>query len=175
MTADATWARAIALCEASRTSCPHGCGRGAPNCRPNALAGDCPPGREALGDAYTPPRPAGGDLVRLTREWAGEAVGSIGIVGGIVGEPREDLEITFGWYADGPFVGRNSGYPSDRSPEHVSCSGGPGALFVPASRLVQTDDVQLHRAWKWKDSPRAGGGQVYQRAARVWEWDGSTK
>ena len=106
------------------------------------------------------PQPCGGDLVRLTRAWSLCKAGDLGIVEGEVGVHRDEAGITFGWYADGPHVGRER--PS--STEFADCSGGPATIATPMSQLRATGDVIVHWAWKWgPNGAGAGNGTSRDR------------
>jgi hypothetical protein len=50
--------------------------------------------------------------------------------------------------------------------EYVSVSGGPH----PAVRIAQLElaGEAVIRCWRWKDRPRAGGGEDYQRTVPLW-------
>lgn len=79
---------------------------------------------------------------------------SIGVIEGIVGEHRENYLICFN---DSTF---NDG-------KSVVASGGP-AYRIDSARLKPTPRIVNKLFWKWKDSPRAGGGEYYYRSCKVW-------
>lgn len=116
-------------------------------------------------------RPMPGDAVRLTREWFIAKPGAIGIIGGIIGRPNDDLHITFNCRGSA-FRGPSSAYSKD-GVEHISCSGGPATIGTPHVCLRPTQERIRFEFWKWKDLPRAGGGVPYELEVPVWEWDGS--
>lgn len=55
----------------------------------------------------------------------------------------------------------------------VSCSGGP-APFVKVADLTYVGTT-VQAFWKWKDRPRAGGGEHYTETVNMWSWKGRTK
>jgi hypothetical protein len=115
-------------------------------------------------------RPSPGDAVRIrkpTSGWwsVGVKDGAIGIINGVVGTYPDHLEITFNYSAfRGPNNARSGG------PEYVSVSGGPGSMFTPIAELSATDETAEIWFWRWKDIPRAQGGEHYQLAVPLWEW-----
>jgi hypothetical protein len=113
------------------------------------------------------PYPMPGDAVRLTRDWSFVKAGQIAIIGGVIGERRNEYLICFAYSA---FRGPNSKYSEDRT-EFVSCSGGP-APYIPTSVLRPTGQLHNVTFWRWIDLPRADGGQNYQLDVPLWEWDG---
>jgi hypothetical protein len=113
-------------------------------------------------------RPSGGDAVRLAAPWRWGMLpaGSIGIIGGITdAECGEFAAITFNYSA---FRGRDSKYC--RGPEYCSCSGGPGTVATPVSELKATGETYTYTAWRWRDLPRADGGESYRVTVTLWEW-----
>jgi hypothetical protein len=113
-------------------------------------------------------RPSGGDAVRLSAPWRWGMLpaGSIGIIDGVTDEERKDsAAITFNFSA---FRGRSSKYSKD--PEYCSCSGGPGTVATPVSELRPTGEAYTYTAWRWRDLPRADGGESYRVTVTLWEW-----
>lgn len=51
--------------------------------------------------------------------------------------------------------------------DYVSCSGGP-CPCVPKASLFYLGTTE-QRFWKWKDRPRAGGGEDYTMTVNLWE------
>ena len=112
--------------------------------------------------------PLPGDAVRLTGNYSVLKPGSIGIIGGIVGKPREGYDITFNASA---FRGKSSHGPG---PEYVSCSGGPGTIVTPAWKLVPTNEKINMEFWRWKDRyARKGNGETFMMFVPVFHWDGT--
>lgn len=64
-------------------------------------------------------------------------------------------------------VFRGDGSSPHNTAGHVSASGGP-CPFVPLAelRLVGTTDVEF---WKWKDMPRADGGEPYTVTVNLYQ------
>lgn len=115
--------------------------------------------------------PMPGDAVRVVNVRDGGALlrdGQIGIMEGKVGEVRDEYLTIFAYSA---FRGRSSGCSCDKDkPEYVSCSGGPG-LFVPHEWLKDTGENQEVHFWRWRDMPRADGGEYYKLSVPLWEWN----
>lgn len=113
-------------------------------------------------------RPMPGDAVRLTDRWRWGMIGPnrVGIIDGMVGHPDDKLEITFNYSC---FRGPSSG----SGPEIVSCSGGPGTIALDYRNLKKTGRKFAVSCWKWKDYPRAGGGEPYMIEVDEWEWNGN--
>jgi|GEM_PF-4767242 len=113
-------------------------------------------------------RPSGGDAVRLASPWRWGMLpaGSVGIIDGVTDEEcEESAAITFNFSA---FRGRSSKY--SKGPEYCSCSGGPGTVATPVSELRPTGETYTYTAWRWRDLPRADGGEPYLVTATLWEW-----
>lgn len=106
-------------------------------------------------------RPMAGDAVFLTKPWWTAPAGKMGIIGGRIGYEDDFLHITFS----------ASAFRDERY--GVSCSGGPATISTPAFLLTPTDRFTTVDFWRWKDTPRAGGGSYYKLSVPVWEWDGS--
>jgi len=116
--------------------------------------------------------PMPGDAVRLTAPWSSAKPGDFGIIGGMVGEVRDIVDVTFGCRCTS-FRGRPSGCACDVGrPEVVSCSGGPGSFSFPASLLKPTDKTIVWTFWCWRRLPCAGGAVKYDLEVPVWDWDG---
>jgi hypothetical protein len=115
-------------------------------------------------------QPLPGHAVRLTKDWFGAKAGQIGIIGGIVGLAPADLQITFNPSA----FKRRQRKGREGLPCEVSCSGGPGTISTPASKLTPTGETVWVRFWDWKDLPRADGGEDYFEDVPLWEWDGTS-
>ena len=110
----------------------------------------------------TTPKP--GDAIRLDSPFWGAPEGSFAIIDGCATYPEPYLMVTFGASA---FRGPNSAYSHDQT-AYVSCSGGPCPPVNPASlSLIGTHVVTF---WRWKDLPRAGGGENYQLEVPLWSW-----
>lgn len=108
-----------------------------------------------------PKVPMPGDAVRLTKRYHGADQGEIGIIGGMIGEPKDHYNITFK-------------YSAYRDDQYVSCSGGPGTIATPASKLKPTGLTTKVWFWKFKDGIReANNDEIYYMYVPVWEWDGS--
>jgi hypothetical protein len=116
--------------------------------------------------------PHGGDVAVLVSpwNWGGVKIGSIGLIGGYTDKAYSDgVSITFNFSA---FLGQDY-----ISPEHCSCSGGPGTIITPVNELTLVPGrIESVRVWMWADGcPRAANGYDYRRASRVWEWRPSNK
>lgn len=65
------------------------------------------------------------------------------------------------------FRGPSSAYAEDQTP-YVSCSGGPAPLVaISELQLVGTTEQVF---WRWKDRPRADGGENYTLTVNLWSW-----
>jgi len=114
--------------------------------------------------------PLPGHAVRLTAPWSILKPGKIGILEGLVGVPHDDFSIIFN------VIGAFRGGPTGKDPdEYVSCSGGPGTISTPADQLTPTDETVTLWFWRWRDLPRAGGGEPYQLTVPLWEWSGTNR
>jgi hypothetical protein len=123
---------------------------------------------DSVPEATTDRQPMPGDVVRLTRDWSICKAGQLAVIEGKVGEARDDFMVNFCYSA---FRGPNSIYALDQS-EHVSCSGGPVPFLKPTA-LQPTGETIAFTFWRWKDAPRANGGEKYVLVVPVWEWDGN--
>jgi len=103
-------------------------------------------------------RPMPGDAVLLTAPWSIAPAGSWGMIGGMCGTEPAFLHICF----------RANCFMD----KYVTCSGGPATMALPAFLLNPSDGIKQQDFWKWKDTPRAGGGVWYSTEVTVWEWDG---
>lgn len=112
--------------------------------------------------------PMPGDAVLLTGPFSIATPGQVAIIEGVVGEARDEYLVNFCYSA---FRGPNSKYAKDPT-EFVSCSGGP-APYLLASALKPTGRTRRVTFWRWKDLPRAGGGERYTLDVPEWEWDGT--
>lgn len=102
-----------------------------------------------------------GNVVRLTKEWHGLPVGSLGIISGSRHRRLYDCSIIF----------QASAFRDDKV---VSCSGGPGTITTSCSRLIPTGETHLTWYWRWKDGHAcANNSESYAMNSFVWEWDGS--
>ena len=70
-----------------------------------------------------PNGPMPGDAVILTGEVSLCLKGDFGIINGVVGEARDEYEVTFRPYCGRAF--RGSDYAWSKGPEYVTVSGGP--------------------------------------------------
>lgn len=115
---------------------------------------------EPLTGKAKPVGPMPGDLVICPQgsddPWV--KAGDVGVIQGMVGESRDDYLICFGAY---------STY-RDRS---VQSSGGP-AYYLATAALLPTEETRTWTFWRWKDTPRAGGGVEYDHTSRVWRLAG---
>jgi hypothetical protein len=102
--------------------------------------------------------PLPGDAVRLTGSYTGCKTGGIAIINGLIGKVEGRYLITF--YAN-----------AFRDSVTVDCGGGPG-VFVPRGNFRFTGEKYNGFFWKWKDRPRASGGERYRQMVNLWEWDG---
>lgn len=59
---------------------------------------------------------------------------------------------------------------SKPQPAYVSCSGGP-CPFVKIADLTYEGRI-TQNFWRWKDIPRAGGGEPYTLEVSLWAWRG---
>lgn len=109
-----------------------------------------------------PLKPKPGDAVRLTGEFSIGNIGDIGIIGNDHPEAEDELHITFNCQGQSFWQG-----------DKVSCSGGPVSMFTPASELRPTGETIKWTFWRWKDVPRAGGRESYEKEVPLWEWAGS--
>ncbi|MDP2754127.1 MAG: hypothetical protein Q8P40_07015 [Nitrospirota bacterium] len=99
--------------------------------------------------------PMPGDLVMILN--SGDCLvknRSLGVIEGIVGEYRNHYLVCFN---DSTF---NNG-------KIVNASGGP-AYCIDSSRLKRSPRIINKTFWKWKDFPRAGGGEYYLKSCKVW-------
>lgn len=128
-------------------------------------------------------KPNAGDAIRLTDKYSFAKAGSVGIIGGVVGESQDELQVTWNYDA---FRGYSC-YGAEHCPqptprgiyelhphpnEIVSCSGGPGTIALPAWLLKPTGETITVDFWCWHDLPRAHSGVSYRLDVPVWEWDG---
>jgi len=79
---------------------------------------------------------------------------SLGVIEGTVGQYEEEYLVCFN---DSTF---NDG-------KIVNASGGP-AYYIDSSRLKPSPRIVNKRFWKWKDYPRADGGESYFKSCKVW-------
>jgi hypothetical protein len=79
---------------------------------------------------------------------------SLGVIEGIVGQYRDNYLVCFN---DSTF---NDG-------KSVVASGGP-AYTINSARLKRSPRLITKTFWKWKDFPRAGGGEYYNKSCKVW-------
>jgi hypothetical protein len=113
-------------------------------------------------------KPNGGEAVRLAAPWKWGMLppGSIGIIDGVTDEEcEESASIVFNFSA---FRGKSSKY--SQGPEYCSCSGGPATIATPVDELKPTNETHTYTAWRWKDLPRANGGESFQVTVPLWEW-----
>ena len=100
-------------------------------------------------------KPMPGDLVMILN--SGDCLvknRSLGVIEGIIGEYRNHYLVCFN---DSTF---NDG-------KIVNASGGP-AYCIDSARLKQSPRILNKTFWKWKDFPRAGGGEYYIKSCKVW-------
>lgn len=110
--------------------------------------------------------PMPGDAVILRGRYTGIRPGSVGIINGVVGEARDEYLVTWNLYGGGAF--RGPSFRGSMGRETVSASGGP----VPWVRAIELRPAGRHvaRFWRWRDLPRAGGGEEYELEVNLWEW-----
>ena len=111
------------------------------------------------------PTPLPGDLVIIANmkeeTYPNISDGSIGVLDGMIGVPKEEYLVTFN--PDTPF--RDRGY--------VSTSGGP-AFYLPASILKYSGPAK-RRYWKWKNGiSRKDRGEEYVQDTHVFTLDWSS-
>jgi len=113
-------------------------------------------------------KPKPGDAVLYTADepYIGVKKGQIAIIDGHWYDDKTCL-ICFAYSA---FKGKASKYSEHG--EYVSCSGGPLPL-VAHKDLKPTGKKKTITFWRWKDYPRAGGGEYYQEDVTLWEWNGT--
>lgn len=125
--------------------------------------------------------PKPGDVVILDGEYCGCERGDQGTIEGIVGVAQDEYLVCF-HVAPAPFRGSpgfvsrletsmTSGIMPAADQEIVSCSGGP-ALYIKAADLKPCPYMHHQIFWKWKDLPRAGGGEDYRLQVPSWIWEG---
>jgi hypothetical protein len=122
---------------------------------------------DELAERYDQPAPAtpaeqpqAGDAVHLdgTWTWGGLDLGAIGVIEGVIGQRRPELEITFN-------------ASTFRDDHIVSCSGGPGSIATPASELHPTGETVELRVWRFKDGHReAHNDEHYTVTVPLWSW-----
>ncbi len=100
--------------------------------------------------------PMPGDAVRLVGQYSGAKFGSIAILDGAIGFAEDSYMAVF---APSAF----------RDAREVSCSGGP-APYVACDELRPTGEMIAQLFWRWKDLPRAGGGEHYLLEVPLWDW-----
>lgn len=103
-------------------------------------------------------RPMPGNLVRIfNSQDCLIKDSSFGVIEGIVGEFRDEYLVCF------------NAYSVFRDKDIVSASGGP-AFFIKVSELKETAETKERPFWKWKDLPRADGGEQYTVTETVWDF-----
>lgn len=100
--------------------------------------------------------PMPGDAVRLIGRYTGVKFGSIAILDGAIGFAEDSYMAVF---AASAF----------RDARVVSCSGGP-APYVACDELQPTGEMITQLFWRWKDLPRANGGEQYLLEVPLWDW-----
>ena len=111
-------------------------------------------------------KPMPGDVVRLTGKYWGGEIGALAVLDGFIGEQRDEFMAVF----------RASSFRGEDCLEHgrrgvVTSSGGP-CPFIKACDLVDSHENIDRDFWKWKDVPRAGGGEHYTLSVPLWFWEG---
>jgi len=94
--------------------------------------------------------------------------GRIGIINGVLGEPRDEFLVTFNPYGGAGFRGGLHGKKDEGT---VSVSGGPVPLLTVLD-LEYTGETLRLRFWCWRCLPEANGGEDYTREVPVWNWAG---
>src|SRR5438105_1881770 len=116
-------------------------------------------------------RPMPGDAVSLGPSFTGDywdyprRAGAI--INGWVGHEDDSYLVIFGAESGGAFRGPSNANCGPRATVFVDCSGGPG-IRIPASELELAGSRHAH-FWRWKDFPRAGGGEYYRLLVPQWE------
>jgi len=115
-------------------------------------------------DWRTVPDPQPGDVVVLNGEYTGVRNGARAVIDGARVYEDDEFMVVFGASA---FRGPSSKYAPDQTP-YVSCSGGPcpPVKVADLKLLGQTEQT----FWRWKDLPRADGGEYYVETVNLWEW-----
>ena len=110
---------------------------------------------------YTYPMP--GDVVKITNgeNRANIYPHSVGVIGGLVGVPRESYDVTFNastcWQEEGVDVAS------------VNCSGGPG-MYLAADQMTLTEETREINTWYFPNNFwGAGLGKDKRRTVRVFE------
>lgn len=112
--------------------------------------------------------PQAGHAVRLTEATYWGDAGSIGIIDGRVNvdiKSPDEMLVVFRCRGSA-FRGPNNAYSN--GPEYVSCSGGP-AFYVSPYDLRETGEIVRFPFWRWKDFPRADGGETYYLEIPIWD------
>jgi hypothetical protein len=108
-------------------------------------------------------RPMPGDAVRLATPWAWGhevKVGSLAVIGGMVGQYPEDGHASITFNAS-----------THRTETVVSCSGGPATIATDLSTLMPTDERVTLTVWRFRGMlPESGGGKNYSVDVPVWSW-----
>lgn len=130
----------------------------------------CAGGRWAKAEVMQGIRPEAGDVVRLDGDWWGAETGSHGVINGGDHYGPDDAMVVFNLYGGAAFRGPASAHAPDQRPS-VSCSGGP-CPAIPKKDLRYVGTVE-QRFWRWKDIPRADGGEEYTETVSLWSWAGA--
>ena len=123
--------------------------------------------------------PMPGDVVILSGEYSLCKPGDMAVIEGWIGVPQEEYLVCFRCNGQA-FRGRTSFIGMLESQITtgitgpggvVSCSGGP-ALYIKGRNLVMLPYEHEQLFWKWKDLPRADGGEDYRLKVQAWAWEG---
>jgi hypothetical protein len=104
--------------------------------------------------------PGAGHLIRLDGCYCGARPGQYAVLGGVIGEPRDEELATFSAsaFCDG---------------EIVSCSGGP-APYVTLADLEATGQTAPAQFWRWRDGiSGADRAEHFVVDVPVWSWKGT--
>ena len=126
-------------------------------------------------------QPMPGDVVILSGEYSLCKPGDMAVIEGVVGLAQEEYLVCFkcngqAFRGKASFGGMletmiTAGAIGD---EIVSCSGGP-ALYINIRDLTMLPYEHEQLFWKWKDLPRAGGGEDYKLKVQAWAWEGNSQ
>jgi hypothetical protein len=126
--------------------------------------------------------PLGGDLCRQDPPWRWGAFAikpdQLGMLGGCASYgPPESTQpngpdggsVTFNWYGQGGFMGNHG--PTSLAPEYCSVSGGPATIWTDYSQARFAGEFKPAPFWRWRDGPRANGGESFSQIRPVWLLD----
>jgi len=112
-------------------------------------------------------KPMPGDVVQVTNpKDCLIKEGSYGIIEGEEGCFAEEYMVCFNSYS----IFRGTRNKNTEKPVFISASGGP-ALIIPAIQLKPREWNTTMWFWRWKDYPRADGGERYAWSCKVWTWE----